>query len=48
VLRGFILSHCAYPAQIGEVKRFVRGRTFDEVPLPGMNSEAIDFRAISE
>jgi predicted HTH transcriptional regulator len=35
-------------AQIEEIKRFVRGSTFDEEPLPGMNTEAIDFRAASE
>ena len=38
----------ADPAQIEEIKRFVRGSTFDEEPLPGKDSEAIDFRAASE
>ncbi len=38
----------ADPAQIEEIKRFVRGSTFDEEPLPEKDSEAIDFRAASE
>jgi ATP-dependent DNA helicase RecG len=38
----------ADPAQIEEIKRFVRGGTFDEEPLPEMNTETIDFRAASE
>ena len=38
----------ADPAQIEEIKRFVRGSTFDEEPLPSKNTEAIDFRAASE
>jgi ATP-dependent DNA helicase RecG len=38
----------ADPAQIGEIRRSVQGSTFDEEPLPDMNSEAIDFRAASE
>lgn len=38
----------ADPAQIEEIRRFVRGRGFDEEPLPEMNTEAIDFRAASE
>jgi ATP-dependent DNA helicase RecG len=38
----------ADPAQIEEIKRFVRGSTFDEEPLPEKNTEAIDFRAASE
>jgi ATP-dependent DNA helicase RecG len=38
----------ADPAQIEEIKRFVRGSTFDEEPLPEMNTDAIDFRAASE
>ncbi len=38
----------ADPAQIEEIKRFVRGSTFDEEPLPEIDSEAIDFRAASE
>ena len=38
----------ADPAQIEEIKRFVRGSTFDEEPFPGINTEAIDFRAASE
>jgi predicted HTH transcriptional regulator len=38
----------ADPAQIEEITRFVRGSTFDEEPLPGKDSEAIDFRAASE
>lgn len=35
-------------AQIDEIRRFVGGHTFDEEPLAGMDSEAIDFRAASE
>jgi predicted HTH transcriptional regulator len=35
-------------AQIAEIGRFVRGRTFDEEPRPDLDSEAIDFRAASE
>ncbi len=38
----------ADPAQIEEIKRFVRGHTFDEEPMPGISSESIDFRAASE
>ncbi len=33
---------------IDELKRFARGEGFDEQPLPGLDSEAIDFRAASE
>lgn len=33
---------------IEELRRFVRGEGFDEQPLPGLGSEAIDFRAASE
>lgn len=35
-------------AAVAELQRVVRGRTFDEEPLPEMNSEALDFRAASE
>lgn len=38
----------ADPTQVEEIKRLVRGSTFDEEPLPGLSSEAIDFRAASE
>jgi len=38
----------ADPAQIEEIKRFVRGGSFDEEPLPELSTEAIDFRAASE
>jgi ATP-dependent DNA helicase RecG len=38
----------ADPAQIEGIMRFVGGSTFDEEPLPGMNSEVIDFRVHSE
>jgi ATP-dependent DNA helicase RecG len=38
----------ADPAQIEEIARAVRGRTFDEEPLTEMSSEAIDFRAAAE
>jgi predicted HTH transcriptional regulator len=35
----------ADPAQIDEIKRLVRGRTFDEEPLPELGAQAIDFEA---
>ena len=35
-------------AAVAELQRVVRGRSFDEGPLPELNSEAIDFRAASE
>lgn len=35
-------------AVIAELQRIVRGRSFDEEPLPELNSEAIDFRVASE
>jgi len=38
----------ADPAQIEEIKRLVRGGSFDEEPMPELNTEAIDFRAASE
>ncbi|MDD2706420.1 MAG: helix-turn-helix domain-containing protein [Verrucomicrobiae bacterium] len=38
----------ADPAQIDELRRSIRGRTFDEEPLAELHSEAIDFRAASE
>ena len=38
----------ADPAQIDEIKRLVRGGSYDEQPLPDLDSEAIDFRAASE
>ncbi|OGA77356.1 MAG: transcriptional regulator [Betaproteobacteria bacterium RIFCSPLOWO2_12_FULL_65_14] len=33
---------------IEELRRFARGEGFDEQPVPGLDSEAIDFRAASE
>ena len=33
---------------VGEVRRFARGEAFDEQPMPGLDSEALDFRAASE
>lgn len=33
---------------IEEMRRFVRGEGFDEQPMPGLDSEALDFRAASE
>lgn len=33
---------------IEELRRFARGEGFDEQPLPGLDSEALDFRAASE
>jgi predicted HTH transcriptional regulator len=35
-------------AQVEEIKRFVRGGTFDEEPMPELSSEALDFRVASE
>ena len=32
----------------GELRRFARGEAFDESPMPGLDSEAIDFRVASE
>jgi predicted HTH transcriptional regulator len=31
-----------------ELQRFARGEAFDEQPMPGLDSEALDFRAASE
>lgn len=33
---------------IAELKRFASGASYDEEPLPDLDSEAIDFRAASE
>lgn len=33
---------------IEELRRLTRGETFDEQPMPSLNSEALDFRAASE
>ena len=33
---------------IEELRRFGRGQGFDEQPMPGLDSEALDFRAASE
>jgi predicted HTH transcriptional regulator len=33
---------------IEELRRFARGEGFDEQPMPGLGSEALDFRAASE
>ena len=33
---------------IEELRRFARGEAFDEQPMPGLDSEALDFRAASE
>ena len=35
-------------ALIAEMRRFSRSESFDEQPMPGLDSEAIDFRAASE
>jgi ATP-dependent DNA helicase RecG len=35
-------------ALVGEMQRFARGQAFDEAAMPGLDSEAIDFRAASE
>ncbi len=33
---------------IDELRRFARGEAYDEQPMPGLDSEALDFRAASE
>jgi len=33
---------------VEELRRFSRSESFDEQPMPGLNSEALDFRAASE
>lgn len=33
---------------IDELRRFARGEAYDEQPMPGLGSEALDFRAASE
>lgn len=33
---------------IAEMQRFARGRSFDEDPMPALDSEALDFRVASE
>ncbi len=38
----------ADPQLIAELHRFARGETFDEQPMPGLDSEGVDFRAASE
>jgi predicted HTH transcriptional regulator len=38
----------ADPGLIEEMRRFTRQESFDEQPVPGLNSEAIDFRVTSE
>lgn len=38
----------ADPDLVAELRRFGRGEAFDEQPMPGLDSEAVDFRAASE
>lgn len=38
----------AEPEMVEEMRRFARGESFDERPLPELDSEALDFRAASE
>ena len=38
----------ADPELIDELRRFARGEAFDEQPMPGLDSEGLDFRAASE
>ena len=38
----------AEPEMIEELRRFARGEAFDEQPMPGLDSEVLDFRAASE
>ncbi len=41
-------NRLADPELIQELGRFARGEAFDEQPMPGIDSEAVDFRAASE
>ncbi len=41
-------NRLADPELIEELRRFARGEGFDEQGMPGLNSEALDFRAASE
>lgn len=41
-------NRVADPAQAEELRRMVQGRSFDEEPLPGLDTEALDFRAAAE
>ena len=41
-------NRLADAALIAEMRRFASGETFDEGPLPALDSEAIDFRAAAE
>jgi ATP-dependent DNA helicase RecG len=38
----------ADPEMIEELRRFARGESFDEQPMPDLDSEVLDFRAASE
>jgi predicted HTH transcriptional regulator len=38
----------ADPELIDELRRFAHGEAFDEQPMPGLDSEGLDFRAASE
>jgi ATP-dependent DNA helicase RecG len=38
----------ADPELVEELRRFARGEAFDEQPMPGLDSEVLDFRAASE
>jgi len=41
-------NHCAERELIEELPRFARGESYDELAMPELDSEAIDFRAASE
>lgn len=47
-MRVGLINGRADDALIAEMQRFARGEAFDERPMPGLDSEAIDFRAASE
>lgn len=47
-LRVGSTNRVADPAQVHELQRSVLGQTFDELPMPELDSEAIDFPAASE
>ncbi len=41
-------NHLADAPMIAEMERFAAGDSFDEQPLPALDSEAVDFRVASE
>jgi len=47
-VRAGSTNHRADRELIEELRRFTRGESFDEQPMPGLDSEAVDFRAAAE